>query len=248
MFGRRNRGKDRAGKESDALRGTPVDPHQGDRSELARPQGPWDVDDIDLDSGDSIGDSTGNDSGGRVDLGGLIVTAGPGLEVRLQVDPNTQNVIAVLLVGPEGAVEARAFAAPRNETIWDDVRREIGAEATRRGGTATEQGGEFGPEVKLVVPMQTPDGKPGTQTSRVVGVSAPRWLLRGTFLGKPAVEPDPDGVVEAAFRRVIVRRGDSPMPPRASIPLTMPATGPGAADAEQDGRTDEQSGAPSGDQ
>ncbi|MGH3387001.1 MAG: DUF3710 domain-containing protein [Nocardioidaceae bacterium] len=231
MFGRRSRGKDRAGKESEALRGTPVDPHQGDRSELTRPQGPWDVDDVDLDTDDS----TGNEGGGRVDLGGLIVTAAPGLEVRLQVDPNTQNVIAVLLVGPEGAVEVRAFAAPRNETIWDDVRREIGAEATRRGGTATEQEGEFGPEVKLVVPMQTPDGKPGTQTSRVVGVSAPRWLLRGTFLGKPAVDPDPDGVVEAAFRRVVVRRGDSPMPPRASIPLTMPATGPGAADAEQPG-------------
>jgi hypothetical protein len=216
MFGRRRKvTSERAHKESEALRGTPVHPDVARREELARPQGPWDVDDVDLD------EPVPN----RVDLGGLIVTGAPGLEMRLQVDERTQTAVAVMLVDTDGAVEIRAFAAPRNESIWDDVRKEIGGEATRRGGTATEQDGPFGPEVKLVVPVKTSDGKPGAQVSRVVGVSAPRWLLRGTFLGRPAVEPDPGGALEQAFRQVIVRRGDLPMPPRAVIALQMP---PGA--------------------
>lgn len=222
MFGRGKKvNPQRAQRESEALRGTPVDPHAGDREELVRPQGPWDVADVDLDQ-PAEGDA------GRVDLGGLVVTGASGLEMRLQVDERTQNVSAVLLVGEDGAVELRAFAAPRTESIWDDVRREIGGEATRRGGTATEQEGEFGPELKLVVPVKNQEGKQGTQVSRVVGVSAPRWLLRGTFLGRPAVEPDVAGLLEKAFRQVIVRRGDEPMAPRAAIPLKMP---PGAQQA-----------------
>jgi Protein of unknown function (DUF3710) len=185
---------------------------QPERQELPRPQGPWDVADIEI----------GEDDPNLVDLGGMLVRGRPGLEMRLQVDEQQQDVVAVMLVSEEGAVELRAFAAPRNESIWDDVRREIGAEATRRGGTATEQQGEFGPELRLAVPAQTPDGQQGTQLSRIVGVSAPRWLLRGTFLGKAAQEPDPDGLLESAFRDVVVRRGEGPMAPRSPIPLRMP--------------------------
>ena len=222
MFGRRRKvDPQRAQKESEALRGTPVDPHAGGREELPRPQGPWDIGDVDLAEGGEDPQTTAN----RVDLGGLIVTGAPGLEMRLQVDERTQSVAAVLLVAEDGAVELRAFAAPRTESIWNEVRREISAEATRRGGTATEEDGELGPEVKLVVPVKSADGRQGAQVSRVVGVSAPRWLLRGTFLGRPATEPNVNGALEVAFRQVIVRRGDEPMAPRAAIPLRMP---PGA--------------------
>jgi hypothetical protein len=185
---------------------------QPERAELPRPQGPWDVADVDVAADDPQ----------VVDLGGLLVRGRPGLEMRLQVDERDGSVVAVLLVSEEGAVELRAFAAPRNESIWDEVRREIGAEATRRGGTATEDQGEFGPELRLAVPVQTPEGQHATQVSRVVGVSAPRWLLRGTFLGRPAQEPDPQGDLESAFRDVVVRRGEGPMAPRSAIPLQMP--------------------------
>jgi Protein of unknown function (DUF3710) len=213
MFGRRKKvTPERAQRESEALRGTPVDPSQPERAELTRPKGPWDVDDVDLSEG----------SGNRIDLGGLIVTGAPGLEMRLNVDERTQAVSAVMLVAEDGALELRAFAAPRNESIWDEVRQEIGHEATRRGGTATESDGPYGREVKLVVPVQSREGKKGQQVSRVVAVSAPRWLLRGTFLGRPAVEPDPDGLLETAFRQVVVRRGEGPMAPKAAIPLRMP--------------------------
>ncbi|MGH3446814.1 MAG: DUF3710 domain-containing protein, partial [Nocardioidaceae bacterium] len=157
-----------------------------------------------------------------VDLGGLVVKGADDLELRLQVDEQSGAVAAVLLAGPESGLELRAFAAPRTEGIWEDVRADIGDEAKRRGGTATEADGEFGTELNVVVPVQTPDGEQATQPSRIVGVEGPRWLLRGTFLGKSAVDADPDGVVERAFRDVIVVRGDDPMAPREMLPMQMP--------------------------
>jgi hypothetical protein len=129
----------------------------------------------------------------------------------------------VMLAGPESGLELRAFAAPRSGGIWDEVRADIAAEATRLGGTVNESDGEFGTELTLKVPVQTPDGKQATQPSRIVGVEGPRWLLRGTFLGKSALQPDPEGPLETAFRSVIVVRGNEPMAPRDMIAMQMPA-------------------------
>ena len=178
-----------------------------------RHQGPWDSAEVQVDDEDPT----------NVDLGGLIVTGRPGLELRLQVDEASQQVAAVLLVGKEGAVELRPFAAPRNTDIWDDIRRQIAAETTRRGGTATEAEGVYGKELKVMMPVTTPDGKNATQPSRVLGISGPRWLLRATLLGRPAVEAQEDGDVEAALRDVVVVRGNAPMAPGDPLPLNMPA-------------------------
>jgi hypothetical protein len=181
--------------------------------EAERNRGPWDRSETTADE----------DGPGYVDLGGLVVKGGPNLELRLQVDEQTSAVTSVMLAASESGLELRAFAAPRSDSIWEDVLKDIAAEATKRGGTATELDGEFGTELKLVVPIQTPDGRQATQTSRIVGVDGPRWLLRGTFLGKSALDPDPDGLVETAFRDVIVVRGKGPMAPRDLIPMQMPA-------------------------
>src|SRR5262245_40463869 len=73
--------------------------------------GPYDVSEIDLDDGVE-----------RVDLGGLVVAPSPGRELRLQVDEASGSVQAVLIAGPEGAVELRPFAAPRNGDLWSEIR------------------------------------------------------------------------------------------------------------------------------
>jgi hypothetical protein len=194
-----------------------------DEASAERPRGPWDRAETSADKDDKA----------YIDLGGLVVKGAPGTELRLQVDEKTQAVAAVMMAGEQSGLELRAFAAPRRGGIWDDVRRDIAAEASKRGGTATEVDGEFGTELKLVVPVRTADGRQGTQTTRVVGVEGPRWLLRGTFLGKSAVEPDPDGVIESAFRDVIVVRGDAAMAPRELIPMHVPNQAQGAT-AEAD--------------
>lgn len=177
-----------------------------------RPRGPWDRSETTADEDDDT----------YLDLGGLVVRGSPGVEVRLQVDEASSTVAAVMLAGPDSGLELRAFAAPRNGGIWDDVRADIAAEAARHGGTASEQDGEFGVELSLAVPVQTPDGRSATQPSRIVGVEGPRWLLRGTFFGRSAVSPDLEGDLETAFRSVVVVRGDAPMAPRELLPLRIP--------------------------
>ena len=186
-------------------RTAPTDEHR-------RAVGPWDA---------SERPSTTDDSG-VVDLGGLLINGRPGLELRLQTDQGTGVVVAALLVSPDGAVELRPFAAGRSAGIWDAVRRDIVGEAARHGGTATEGEGEYGTELRVVVPLRAQDGSSVTQTSRVVGIEGPRWLLRATYLGKPAISATGDDVLTQALRDVVVVRGDAAMAPRDPLPLRLP--------------------------
>ncbi|MDT0201384.1 DUF3710 domain-containing protein [Nocardioides sp. AE5] len=177
----------------------------------AATQGPYDVAEVDLTDGTD-----------RIDLGGMLVAPAPGLELRLQVEEKSGEVQSVLLVGKDGVVEFRAFAAPRNGDLWSDARQQIAADTARRGGTATDAEGTFGDELVCVRPVKTEDGRTGKQQSRVVGINGPRWMLRATFLGTP-VDPAAAGPWEDAIRTVVVRRGDGPMAPGEAIPLTLPA-------------------------
>jgi len=177
-----------------------------------RSRGPWDVSEVTVDE----------DGGDRIDLGSLLVTPHDGLDLQLQVDEASDQVIAVVLAGETGAVELRAFAAPRHGDIWDSVRRHVAGEGARMGGTATEVEGPWGTEVKVSLTVTRDDGQRVQQASKVVGIPGPRWLLRATLFGRPAVEYDETGDVETALRDVVVVRGGSPVPPGDALPLTMP--------------------------
>ncbi|MFI7061115.1 DUF3710 domain-containing protein [Kribbella sp. NPDC050124] len=168
----------------------------------------------------------------RIDLGALVISGRPGMELRLQVDEQSGQVQAILLVLEDSALELRAFAAPKTSGIWTEVRREIAAEASRMGGTATETDGPFGTELVLVVPVEDPDGQIFSQTSRVIGVDGPRWLLRATVLGRAAVEPDAAPPMEETLRSTIVVRGSEPMAVRESLPLRLPPGAQPAPEAE----------------
>ncbi|MFL6002789.1 MAG: DUF3710 domain-containing protein, partial [Nocardioides sp.] len=121
----------------------------------------------------------------RVDLGSLLIAPEEGRELRLQVDESSQAVQAVLLAGADGALELRAFAAPRNGDLWTEVRPQLAADLARRGGTATEREGRFGTELVCQLSVQTAEGRAANQSSRIIGINGPRWMLRGTFLGSP---------------------------------------------------------------
>lgn len=172
--------------------------------------GPYDVADVE---GDGVE---------RVDLGSLLITPQPGRELRLQVDEASQSVQSVVLAGEDGALELRAFSAPRGGDLWGEVRPQVAADMARRGGTATEREGAFGTELVCQLTVQTPDGKTATQPSRIVGVNGSRWMLRATFLGQPAIDPDGAGDWEDNLRSVVVRRGDHAMPVGDALPLVLP--------------------------
>lgn len=178
------------------------------------PDSPRDISEVDVD-GDGVT---------RVDLGGLLLAGVPGLEVRMQVDEKTRSVGSVVFAGPEGALEVRAFARSRNAEMWDEVRPQVAADAQRRGGVARETEGRWGTELALELPVRTEDGTDARQPSRVIGIEGPRWFLRGSFLGRPAVDPEAAELYDRALAAIVVRRGAEPMAPGEPLPMTVPAT------------------------
>jgi hypothetical protein len=199
-----------------------------------RSSGPFDV--TEVDSIESTEESP------KVDLGSLILTPVPGSELRLQVAEETGEIVSAMLVietiveppasanqktqAYSSALELGAYAAPRSGGLWAELRDEISRSATEAGGTASLGEGPFGVELRRLIPVTTPDGEEGYQPSRMWVAEGPRWLLRGIVYGQAAIEEDADSPVVAdvlaAFRQVIVRRGDEAMAPGDLLPLTMP--------------------------
>ncbi|QIK76334.1 DUF3710 domain-containing protein [Nocardioides piscis] len=157
----------------------------------------------------------------RVDLGSLLIAPGE-RELRLQVDEKSGVVQSVMLAAQDGALEMQAFAAPRNGDLWSTVRPQIAADITGRGGQAEEREGPFGPELFCQVPTQMPDGTVTLQPARILGVNGERWLLRASFRGRPAVEPDGAQDWEDALAQVVVRRGAGAMAVGEPLPAILP--------------------------
>lgn len=184
--------------------------------------GPFDVADAD-------------DDRPRIDLGSVRVPAVDGMEVRVETAEDGQIVSVGLVV--EGTVlQVQAFAAPRSEGIWDEVREELARGLRSQGGKVEESTGPFGPELRARLRVQRPDGTSGDETARFVGADGPRWFLRGVISGAGAVDPARASVVEDMFRGTVVVRGQGAAPPREPLPITLPGpVGPDAADPDAAG-------------
>ncbi len=182
-----------------------------------RSDGPFDYDEVDL-AGDGVA---------RIDLGALIITPWDGLGLQLQVDEATREVRSATGIWHDSGLELMLFAAPASGGMAADLRAEDVRAAESAGGTAEVVTGEFGPELRRVVPQPGPKGKQLFQVSRVWYAEGPKWLLRGTLLGEAALDPD---AKEAApfrelFRNLVVRRGSKPMVPGELIVMTLPEDG-----------------------
>ena len=207
MFRRRSRSEP---VEPDALDDAQVEDTEADIDDEGPADGPWDADDL-VDDGID-----------RIDLGSLLVAPAEGTELRLQVDEQTGEVQSAMLAGEEGAIELRAFAAPRGGDLWSEVRPQIAADVSQHGGTATERDGRWGVELVCQMQVVMPDGTQAMQPSRIVGVNGARWLLRATFLGQPAVQIDEAQRWEDALAAVVVQRGSHAMPVGDPLPLVLP--------------------------
>lgn len=209
-------GRKRSGPDADTDASTELEEPGQEEAQQGPVVGPFDADADDLDLEAAL------ESEELVDLGSLLLPTVAGLDLQLQVDETSGEVVAVLMGNEEGALEVRAFAAARNGDLWSDARREIAADTARRGGTATEQDGPVGVELFCQVPVTTPDGQSAVQPSRVLGHNGPRWFLRASLLGRPAIEQEAEGPFVEAFRRIVVRRGAEAMPPGEALPVHLP--------------------------
>ena len=173
-----------------------------------RPDGPWDISEV------------SRPDQGRVNLGGLFVPGVDGMELRVEVAGDA--IVAATVVLQDSAIQLQAFAAPKSEGIWGEVRDEIASGITQQGGIVDEVEGPLGWELRAQVPVQLPDGTNGVQLVRFVGCDGPRWFLRGVISGQGAVQPQAAGVLEQIFKDTVIARGQAPMAPRDPIVLKLP--------------------------
>ncbi|WP_282944993.1 DUF3710 domain-containing protein [Cellulomonas endometrii] len=181
-------------------------------------------------------------AGPRVDLGALRLPGVNGMELRMEIDKKSQVVTAVGVTLDGSTLQMQAFAAPRTDGIWDEIREEIGESVRKQGGSVDDVPGPFGRELLARLPVRTPEGRTGHRPARFVGVDGPRWFLRGVITGRAAVDEEAAVKIEDLFRRTVVVRGTEARAPRDLLALRLPGqadgvtpqTAPAAAPAVAD--------------
>lgn len=186
----------------------------------AREMGPWDESEVDFSEGLE-----------RLDLGGLLVLATPGVDVQVQADQATGVVTALTFAQSGAAVQVQPYAAPKSGGMWDEVRGQIKGSITKSGGLVEEVAGPFG--VELQSQVTGADG--AMQPARFAGIEGPRWFVRAVFLGAAVKAGEAATTLEGMVRNLVVVRGGDAMAVGAPIPMKLP-NAPVAPAALPDGR------------
>lgn len=178
-------------------------------AEPVRDRGPWDRSEV-----DGIGK--------RVDLGSIWLPGREGMELRMEVDRNTKVVTAAAVALGDSRLQVQAFAAPKTEGVWDEIRDELAKSVAKQGGTVDDVPGPFGRELLARLQVRTPEGRTGHRAVRFLGVDGPRWFLRAVIGGKGAVDVKAAEPIESIFADIVVVRGSEPRAPRDLLPLNVP--------------------------
>ncbi len=229
MFRRR---KDRSAESADEVDDTYDEELDGEAADAAdaeddsdpvqpdRPTGPWDVDDAP------------SDEVVRLDLGSMRIPGTPGTEIQVNLDEAGGSVIAVTAVHGESTLQLQAFAAPRREGIWAEVRRELAAEITKDGGLADAEEIPIGTSLKAQLPFPQPGGGTALAAVRFIGCDGPRWFLRGVLTGPAAADLALAEPLLGVFTGTVVVRGNEAHAPREALPLRLPDAVVQATDAD----------------
>lgn len=176
---------------------------------------------------------TVDDDTDYLNLGSIWLRGQQGMELRLEINEQEQQITGVTAVIGESAVQLQAFAAPRTEGVWVDIRDEIASSITGSGGTAEIVAGPFGQELLTRMPQAGPDGRTVFMPARFLGVDGPRWFLRAVVSGRAAIDPEAAEEVHAVIRTAVIDRGDEAMPPREVLPLRLPETADAPSPADE---------------
>lgn len=157
------------------------------------------------------------------DFGSVRVPNRADLSIRLEVEESSQKVIAISLDLADSNVQIQAFAAPRNEGLWSEIRAALVSSIESQGGRALERLGSFGTELIAEVPSLSEEGVAiAARHLKFVGIDGPRWFLRLVVSGAALTDLAASGAVDEVIRGLVVNRGDIPMPPRELLSLSMP--------------------------
>lgn len=154
-------------------------------------------------------------------FGSLSLVPLEGMDIRLEVEEESQRVLAISIHLDHSSLQLQGFAAPKTEGLWHEVRGQLFQSIRAQGGLVEERIGSFGPELVAQLPSETGDSTL-RKFSRFIGVDGPRWFLRGTVSGAAINDPAAASQIETIFRSVVVDRGSEPLPPRDLLPLMFP--------------------------
>lgn len=159
-----------------------------------------------------------------IDFGSIRVEPKTDLSISVDVEDGTSRVVAVTLDYSNSKLQLMAFAAPKTEGIWSDIRSAVAQNILAQGGEVEEGFGAIGAELLAKLPLVDDQGRAaGHRLARFVGFDGPRWCLRGTIGGAAMTDPKAAADINDLFRSVIVHRGDTPLPPGEALPLSVPA-------------------------
>lgn len=158
-----------------------------------------------------------------VDFGSLRIEPRPELAISVEVEDQTNRVVAITLDYFNSKLQLMAFAAPKTEGIWSEIRAAVAQNISTQGGEVEEGYGALGAELIAKLPLVSEDGRAaGYRLVRFVGFDGPRWCLRGTVSGAALEDAKAAAEINDLFRTVVVHRGDTPMPPGEALPLSVP--------------------------
>lgn len=159
----------------------------------------------------------------RIDCGSLLIPIREGFDVQVQTNSAEEEGQWVAVIRADSGMQLQAFAAPRSDGLWDEVRQEIAANIAESGGSSAELQGPLGIELSAQVPVDE-DGKPGQELHpiRFLGCDGSRWFLRGVITGPAATDGGLRPPFDEMFADIVVVRGDYPAPQRQQLEIRLP--------------------------
>lgn len=159
---------------------------------------------------------------GYLDFGALLIPAAKNQQVRLDIDQKTKRVVALTIMVEEATIQVQPFSAPKSGGTWNEVLQQIEESVIKQNGKVKQVDGRFGKELAARVPTTLKDGRKGWRVARFIGFEGPRWFLRGVVGGRGAIDASAARAVEELFSKIVVVRGDDPLPPRELLRLQPP--------------------------
>lgn len=160
-----------------------------------------------------------------LDFGPLKLPALPGIKLRLEIDPDRNEIGAATVRIADCALQLQVIAAARGVGEWTDTRQELLANLKRRPGHQQVIEGKFGAEVIGVITGRTPEGIPLDATMRFQGIEGDRWMIRAVSSGPSVTQDGTVSRVNAFLSRCAVDIGDGTAPAGTVLPLTDPPGG-----------------------
>lgn len=170
--------------------------------------GPFDLEDF---------DNPDDAEQARLDLGGVLVPVPEGAQLNVEV--TEQGVpSAVWLMTPLGRFSIAAYAAPKTGSLWREVAGELAESLRSESAQVRIEDGPWGREV-VGLPVQQPGQE--QVVMRFIGVDGYRWMVRCAVVGTVESIDAIADQARAALADTVVRRGDTPLPVRAALPVQL---------------------------